>query len=176
MIRAVFVHVQKTAGCSISATFPGIVYYGKHARIERVRKSYLSDRTVTGLPWAALFKFIFVRNPWDRWLELYAHQFGNYDPSGFARYIARQSVPEWDFDEFDFVGQFENLARDVASVGDAIGSPDPVLPHRHPMQVQRSADWRTYYDAATRDAVAELGAWEIDRFGYTFDDCAQRAA
>jgi len=170
--RAVFVHVQKTAGCSIRAAFPDdLVFSAKHARLEQARKNYMLWRSVDDTPWAGLLKFTFVRNPWDRWLEFYIHQYPHSDltADGFAKFIARQDVPEWDFDEFDFVGQFESLAWDVASVGAAIGSPNPALPHLHPMP--DLLDWRPYYDTATRCRVAELGAWEIERFGYTFDDC-----
>ncbi len=39
-----------------------------------------------------------------------------------------------------------------------------------------AGDWRPYYDATTHDAVEGFGAWEIERFGYAFDDCAAVAA
>jgi len=175
-MKAAFVHLPKTAGCSIRAALQtDALWYCKHARLEQSRKSYSAKHS----GWDALFKFIFVRNPWDRWREFYMqHSNVNGAPAGFSQFVRSQRrQPGWDFDAFDFVGQFEYLDRDMQTVAETIGEPVLVVPHLHPMTVQRDADWRAYYDDDTRDAVANLGAWEIGRFGYRFDDCAtQRAA
>jgi hypothetical protein len=65
----------------------------------------------------------------------------------------------------DFVGRFEALERDFATVCRRIGI-DPSLPH-----INRSThrDFRDYYTPRTKAMVAEAYSADIERFGYEFD-------
>ena len=135
----------------------------------------------------SFYKFAFVRNPWDWQVSIYHyvrqrtdhrdHQFFK-TFGGFEDYLdwrihtkgaERQS--EFVLDDsgellVDFVGRYETLARDFATVCERIGI-DCSLPHRN-----RSAhdDFRRYYTPETRALIAEAYAEDIERFGYAFDE------
>lgn len=66
--------------------------------------------------------------------------------------------------ESERTGQFRNIVSELSQW------------REHLSTRYVGGDWRPYYDAASHDAVAEFGAWEIERFGYAFDDCAVVAA
>ncbi len=61
--------------------------------------------------------------------------------------------------EIELATQFRNVAGELGKYTDLY-----------------QGDWRSWYDAATHDTVEQIGRWEIDHFGYTFDDCAAVAA
>ena len=133
-----------------------------------------------------LFKFAFVRNPWDFELSLYefnrthpefpAHQnvikFANFEdymmarkpgtkPTGVQlRYIA-------DADNkilVDFVGRFETLARDFAQVCEKVDVPAPSL---EKINATSHKPWQAYYTLAMFDLVREMAAVDIATFGYS---------
>ncbi len=138
----------------------------------------------------AYFKFTFVRNPWTRAVSWYRNVLS--DP----RHLEKHGVsPDCSFPDFmikhgdlwalrpqlhwiqdrdgkiplDFLGRFERFDEDFRKVCDHLK-----LEHR-PLAKERvragdSVSYRDYYDAATRELVAERYAEEIDRFGYQFED------
>ena len=132
--------------------------------------------------WDALFKFTFVRNPWERLLSIYAHGLrdgAEQMPSSFSEWITlpepkdhmgqpvfRNLVDRWD--ELDFVGRFERFGDDFAQLASLLGLPDDVtLPHeRHGSRGQHDL---SLYDDQAIAAVSERCAEEIDRFGYRFE-------
>lgn len=63
----------------------------------------------------------------------------------------------------DFVGRFEDLARDFQHVTDRIGI-DAALPHRNKT---RHRDYRSYYTEATATLIEDLYAVDVDTFGYS---------
>jgi hypothetical protein len=133
------------------------------------------------------FKFAFVRNPWDWQVSNYHYVRQRTDHPFHAQYARFR-----DFDDYldwrindegpelqqefvlddagelivDFVGHFESLAEDFATVCRRIGIPAE-LPH-----INRSehSDYREHYTAATRDLVAEAYRSDIDYFGYDFEE------
>lgn len=83
--KFVFIHIQKTAGTSITERLRR--YHGydvgfQHATIKELPKEY-ND----------FFKFCFVRNPWDRLLSWYMMFFNNQNTTNndFGNYIRRKS-------------------------------------------------------------------------------------
>ncbi|MBZ0123955.1 MAG: sulfotransferase family protein [Roseovarius sp.] len=143
--------------------------------------------TVTRAQFDAYFKFAFVRNPWDRLYSIYRKlmagdwktgEYGIDAPMEFDEFLERfaadpQLKPQTEFicDEdgavlVDFIGRFENLNRDFATVCDRLGLDRIALPHeiRGP-----GGDYRTAYSAAGRDLVARLFAEEIALLGYDFE-------
>jgi hypothetical protein len=151
--------------------------------LARKHASQAELREQVGAPaWDGLFKFTFVRNPWERFLSIYEH--GMRDgaermPESFSEWIAspepedhmgqpvfRNLVDNWD--ELDFAGRFERLAADFAKVAVLLGlSGDVTLPHeRHGSGGQHDL---SRYDADAVDVVARRCAEEIDRFGYRFE-------
>ncbi|MEL6463840.1 MAG: sulfotransferase family 2 domain-containing protein [Pseudomonadota bacterium] len=136
-----------------------------------------------------LFAFTLVRNPWDRMVSYY-HWLRDQDFDHPAVALAGQMA----FTEFacaaqtrasmqasparhymtdasgaercDLYIRLEHLDVDAAPLWDHLG-----FRLRLPLvnASDRRPDYRSYYDADTRDAVALACAEDIERFGYSFD-------
>ena len=65
----------------------------------------------------------------------------------------------------DFIGRFESLATDFATVADRLGI-EASLPH---LNKSNSRHYTKYYSDRSRDIVAEVFADDIARFSYRFD-------
>lgn len=121
--------------------------------------------------WEDYFSFAFVRNPWDRMISgclflgldlekaltthaahwmFRPHTYYVHDADG------KQMV--------NFIGRFENLAQDWATVCGTIGI-DAELPH---LNQHKEPGYREYYTDRTRDIVAERYREDIETFGYEF--------
>lgn len=190
--RAIFVHVQKTAGSSIEAVLRAhdpaagshLVDGSRHVDAVRLREHL--GRAI----WDRYFKFAFVRNPWDRLVSWYQMCVDVPEPNAFQRYV-REGFPT--FESFvtgattgpgakttrnqldyladeagrlivDFVGRHENVEADFAAVAARLGL-DRELPR---INVSRHGAYRTYYSEATRAIVEERFARDIAAFGYRF--------
>ncbi|SDY91234.1 Sulfotransferase family protein [Jannaschia faecimaris] len=126
-----------------------------------------------------------VRNPWDRMVSYYhwlrAQDFDNpavtraktlgfkafvLDPktgesfrrNPSASYVAGGALPI-------FI-RLEHLETDLVPFTDLLGF-GLILPRVN--SSDRLADWRSYYDATTRDCVAEICAADISAFSYHFE-------
>lgn len=146
-----------------------------------------------------LFKFAFVRNPWDLQVSSWHHLrrerpqlvAGCADFAAFVRHkldplrpwqfhLDTSITPQVDYVTdrhgrliVDFIGRYERLDRDFADICRRIGVPLATLPHRR--QAVDRADYRRYYDDDTAERVARHFADDIERFGYRFDDPAAPA-
>jgi hypothetical protein len=142
-----------------------------------------------GLPgemFDSYFKFAFARNPWDWQVSIYHHvrQFeGHPYHARYASFSGFEDYLDWSINEqgaelqtefvlsdsgrllVDFIGHYETLAEDFATVCGRIGI-QASLPH-----VNRSThrDFRDYYTPATRALVADAYRDDIEFFGYEFD-------
>lgn len=67
----------------------------------------------------------------------------------------------------DFIGRYETLSRDFASVCDRLGFLPPPLPHLK-AGFRKDQSYRDAYDDESRRLVAEAFAEDIERFGFTF--------
>jgi len=135
-----------------------------------------------------MFVFTLVRNPWDRTLSYYAwareQRFDHpairaakrLDFSGFVedpgvgeslrRSPARSYVTDASGTErCDAFVRLEYLEADLAPVWDHLGFRLDVPRFN---ASKRKRGYRSYYDAATRQRVAELHAEDIARFGYAW--------
>lgn len=158
----------------------------KHLLARQVRQA------VGSAVFDACFKFAFVRNPWDRAVSQYAYMATRPDlrryaglPDGacFKTYLDRigrrrhvQWEPQIHFlvdDEgrslVDAIGRFEHFERDALRVLAAIGLPAARL--RHDNASERDA-YPHYYDAESREIVAERYAADVAAFGYRFEPVA----
>jgi hypothetical protein len=139
--------------------------------------------------WERYFKFAFVRNPWGRLVSWYnmgvrnrrymaghlhsvACDFADFlqEPDESYEGIDRRR-PQVDFicDAaghclVDFVGRFETLEADFATVCQRIGVAAR-LPHHNRTD---PVDYRIYYTPALRELVAKRFARDIAAFGYDF--------
>ena len=130
------------------------------------------------------FKFAFVRNPWDWLASTYSYLCDTTTHRHHRRVLAMKSLAEYaDFEIarekrsqsvfvcdgdrviVDFVGRFETLDEDFASVCQRIGV-DVSLPHANRTNHR---DYRKLYDDALIEKVAAHWQRDISLFGYEFD-------
>jgi hypothetical protein len=133
------------------------------------------------------FKFGFVRNPWDRVVSLYerTEPIQMKDKMSFDEFVEwiqfssatciHSSPHRYQLDWFldgsgdmlaDFIGRFERLDQDWAVVADKLGITDKTLPHAR--ENPRARHYTEYYNARTRDLIAQKFRVDIEHFGYEF--------
>ena len=197
-LNFLFIHIQKTGGTSISAAlhqaapdavasfnhlFPGWNAYKKTHVFASTLQPHLDEQ------WHSLFKFAFVRNPWDRLVSWYSMCISRPN-SPFMYYVCRNAPTFQHFVDLtsgiaarttfnqvdyisdrqgnvivDFVGRYETLASDFAALSKKLGI-NVALPW---LNRGRRTPYRQYYTSATRDIVAERFQRDIRLFGYTFE-------
>lgn len=196
-----FVHVQKTAGTSLAeilkphalnpangrmnklASDLGLVrdwrkfHFRKHANLRKAQS------VIPAPVYDGLFKFAFVRNPWERLVSWYQYvqrtplhedcRPGETFADFAARFLEKPRRAQWWMIEdlngvmgLDYVGRFENLNDDIANLCQRIGIKAQTLPHKNKMA---DKDYRTFYDDRLALAVKNNWTREIDAFGYTFE-------
>lgn len=190
--RAIFVHIQKTAGSSIEAALrdhdpeAGSHFVGGRRHVHAVELRDAVGRDV----WGRYFKFAFVRNPWDRLVSWYQMCMEAQQPNAFCRYV-RDGFPT--FESFvtgatsgpgakttrnqldyvsdpaggvivDFIGRYETLQADFATVAARIG----IAGNLAWVNASRHGAYRDYYDDVTRAIVARRFARDVAAFDYRF--------
>jgi hypothetical protein len=204
--RFIFVHIEKAAGSSIQQALWPHTGAPRNSRLRR-RLAWLGPVNRLGglyravqfqehatanevqrcLPpevYGGLFKFAFVRNPWDRLVSRYAHLLRSTDRRRHD-YISKlenfEDFLEWEIQRgsaqypyvtdapgkqiVDFIGHYERLAEDFTKVCARLKI-QAELPHAN---VSEHRDYRTYYTPETRDLVAKEFRRDIEMFGYDFD-------
>ena len=211
--RFLFVHIAKTGGTSVRTALEGRrwrdPWYWPMFLCSRL--SHLSGhRIATKLPrhakviaakellpkafFDSLFKFAFVRNPWDLQVSSFhhirrerPHYLGGHDDfEGFLRWKLDPARPyQYHVDTsielqsdylidlhgnlaVDFIGRYERLRQDFATACERIGIPAPALPHVR-AATDRSKDYRRYYTDETAELVARHFARDTEMLGYRFD-------
>jgi hypothetical protein len=211
--RFLFVHIAKTGGTSVRAALEGLrwsdPWYWPMFLCSRF--SHLSGHRIgTKLPRHAkviaakellpkeffdqLFKFAFVRNPWDLQVSSF-HHIRRERPQYLGGHETFEAFLRWKLDParpyqyhvdtsielqsdylidlhgrqlVDFIGRYERLHADFATACERIGIKAPALPHAREA-TDRTKDYRRYYDAETAELVARHFARDIAMLGYTFD-------
>ena len=178
----VFIHINKTGGSSIERAL-GITQDHSTA-LEKHRQ--LGARV-----WERKFVFAIVRNPWDKVVSHYhyrvkTNQTGLGDnPISFRDWVLRcyrdqdpqyydqprMFMPQWHWliDEqgqslVDFVGRFENLDEDFATIAKRL-SLGVSLGHVKPSS---RGSYQSYYDDETQALIEKCFAEDIEAFGYRF--------
>ena len=146
----VFIHIPKTGGTSIRSAL-NMWDRSNHITARDMQRMFPET--------CGKFTFAFVRNPWDR-LVSFGHSLKvkvDWDqPNRFERLNLNPQV-DFVLDEagevmVDFIGRFENLVEDFATVCDKIGVPTPPLPH---LNCSAHRQYRDYYDEEAKQFVAE---------------------
>src|SRR4051812_4971380 len=187
----IFIHIEKAAGSSIQQALRPFAQQETRSSLRR-RLTWLGPLNRIGglyrelqfpehvmakdvkrclpLPlYNSLFKFAFVRNPWDRLVSRYAHLLRSKDRRRHS------AITEMTFEDFlqwetqrdsafqhpyvtdghgakivDFIGYYERLNQDFAKVCSRLKI-QAELPHAN---VSEHRDYRTYYTPETRELVA----------------------
>ena len=209
--RFLFVHIAKTGGTSIrsalqryrwrdpyylpqwiASRLSGMTGHRLGIKLPRHCKAITAQEMLPREFYDSLFKFAFVRNPWDLQVSSYHHirrerpQLLQANES-FEDFLRRKLDPErpWQYhldtsiesqshyiidlqgrQIVDFIGRYETLQEDFDHICDRIGVTPITLPHRR--KASDRADYRGYYDDSTRRLVAEHFAPDIERLGYEF--------
>ncbi len=208
-----FVHIAKTGGTSVRAAlsplrwrdpwyWPMFVcsrlsHLSGHrigTKLPRHAKVILAKEMLPREVFDGLFKFAFVRNPWDLQVSSYHHirrerpqYLGGHetfeaflrwklDPERTYQYHLDTSItPQSDYLVdlhgqvcVDFIGRYEHLHDDFEQACARIGIRPPALPHRR-QATDRRHDYRGYYNDQTAELVARHFARDIELLGYGFD-------
>jgi len=140
------------------------------------------------------FKFAFVRNPWDRLVSAYSYLKTKHDElhGGFEGWLGHvcsrvrsrdyqpgaHHAPQTDYllhegaAVLDFVGRYENLQQDFATVCIRLQAPVGRLPVQNKSSL-RTGHYRGYYSPAMAELVAGTYAEEIALLGYSFEEVPQ---
>ena len=214
--RFLFVHIAKTGGTSVRAALQGrrwadpwywpmflcsrFSHLSGHrigTKLPRHAKVIAAKELLPKAWFDALFKFAFVRNPWDLQVSSFHHirrerpQFlGNHD--NFADFLRWKLDPARPYQfhvdtsielqtdylidlrgdiVVDFIGRYERLHEDFDEACRRIGLRNVTLPHRREAK-DRARDYRGYYDDVTAELVAQHFARDLELLGYRFDDPA----
>ena len=217
--KFLFIHIFKTAGSSVASCLvpharvvDRIVYgywftrktVGMLNRILGWRD--LSNKPFTGFRhheaaldvkkklseevYNSLFKFAFVRNPWDWRVSLYfyvkrrpQHKFHktikDMSFSDFIKWdVSQNTNKQIDFitDEngniiIDYVGKFESLNEDFEFIRNKLSIPNlkTNIPQINVSNNREFRDYRNYYDNETRNLVEDYYRDDIEKFGYKFE-------
>ena len=206
-----FVHVAKTGGTSVRAALNKLrwkdpMYYliwpshkvsawtGHKLGLKFPRHAHIvAAKEMLPEPFFnQLFKFVFVRNPWDLQVSSFHHiqrerpeaMNGIADFNEFMRWKFNPERPyQYHIDTslslqsdyivdlhgnklVDFIGRYENLSEDFDAVCDKVGV-KLELPHKR--KGDRKKDFRTYYADDTAALVAKHFSKDIEMLGYKFE-------
>jgi len=211
--RFLFVHIAKTGGTSIRAALrtykwkdpyriplflcsrlSALTRHRLGCKIPRHAKAVAAQEMLPRELFDQLFKFAFVRNPWDLQVSSFhhiqrerphllngIHDFETFllwklDPEREYQYIVDTSI-ELQSDYLidlkgnvivDFVGRYEQLEDDFHEACSRIGIPAPTLPHKR--KAEHRDDYRRYYTNRTAQLIADHFKQDIDMLNYTFDE------
>lgn len=194
--RMIWVRIPKTAGTSISDTF-------KVAGL--LRENKISDRGVMvfklkHIPqlisehrdfWTSTPKFIFVRNPWDRFVSGWHYcrstrhlvsvedvvnnlpirkRFGCFKRDHDWYHITcSQTFAAHQFcNNIDYVFRFENLENDLRTIVEGMGGKRFKMHHRR--QGRHKPYWEYYNDDRDVELVRRIFEEDVVNFNYTFGD------
>jgi len=206
-----FVHIAKTGGTSVRAALRPLTWRdpsqiplficSRLSRLSRHRLGIKFPRHAKAIAaremlprelYQQLFKFAFVRNPWDLQVSSWHHirrerphllrgvdDFDRFiewklDPARpYQFHIDTSITPQTDYlidlhgDMIvDYVGRYETLAADFTEACRRIGIAPRVLPHKR--QATDRSDYRSYYSDHSTEQVARHFAADIKRFDYSF--------
>ncbi len=210
--RFLFIHIAKTGGTSIRAALryykwrdpyripmficSRISSFTGHqlgCKIPRHAKAIAAYEMLPRELFNSLFKFAFVRNPWDLQVSSFHHikrerphllkgikDFESFllwklDPERPYHYIIDTSI-ELQSDYVidlegkiivDFIGRYERLEQDFIEACKRIGIKPPKLPHKRKAKDRKS--YQKYYNDRTAELIAKHFKRDIDMFGYSFD-------
>lgn len=210
--KFLFVHIAKTGGTSIRSALEGIKWKDPYripmaicsrisslthhqvgCKIPRHAKAICAYEMLPRELYDSLFKFVFVRNPWDLQVSSYYHlrrerphlvkHCNNFE--SFLRWklnprreyqyhidtsIELQSKYLIDLDGnliVNFIGRYERLEDDFREACHKIGIRTPKLPHKR--KGENRTEYQKYYTDETTQLIADYFKRDIEMFGYSFE-------
>jgi hypothetical protein len=209
--RFLFIHIAKTGGTSIRAALrpykwkdpyripqflcsriSSLTQHRLACKIPRHAKAIAAYEMLPRELYNDLFKFAFVRNPWDLQVSSYHHiqrerphilrdlvDFDGFlkwklDPARPYHYIIDTSIELQsgyvvDLNGnviVDFIGRYERLEEDFHEACERIGIKAPRLPHKR--QARNRKAYQKYYTDETAEIIATHFRRDIEMFGYSF--------
>jgi len=206
------VHIAKTGGTSVRAALSGYKWKDpyrlplficsrmssvfKHrlaCKLPRHAKAIAAREMLPRELYDRLFKFAFVRNPWDLQVSSFHHirrerphlMTGIDEFETFLRYKFNPERPyQFHIDTsielqsdylidlhgnviVDFIGRYEQLQDDFNTACGKIGIPTLLLPHKRKARTRKA--YQSYYTDQTAEMVAAYFKADIEMFGYTFE-------
>lgn len=209
--KFLFIHIAKTGGTSVRSALQKYRWRDPHyapiwlasklssmanhelaIKLPRHAKAIAAKEMLPHEFYDSLFKFAFVRNPWDLQVSSY-HHIQRERPNlmkpneSFAEFLQRKLDPEreWQYHIdtsitpqsnylvdlngeliVDFIGHYETLQQDFDHCCKVIGIPRIELPHK-----RKAGDrlaYREYYTQETQALVEKAFARDIELLGYHF--------
>ncbi len=207
-----FIHIAKTGGTSVRSALNRYVWRDPYrilyficsrlshlsghrlgVKFPRHAKAIAAQEMLPRELFERLFKFAFVRNPWDLQVSSY-HHIRRERPHLLQGIPDFESFLRWKFDPrrpyhyiidtsiqlqsdylidlhgniiVDFIGRYERLEEDFREICHRIGIKPPPLPHKRRAKDRRP--YQEYYTPETAELVAKHFQRDIEMFGYTFD-------
>jgi hypothetical protein len=167
---AIFVHIPKTGGTSISKA---LGLFDSHLPA--------SERQKTEPRWDAVKRFAFIRNPWDHAVSWFLHtrvgkpfKFRSWAVDGFSSTMFGGVHPLDQLQFIDGLGgrifRFESIEEDFLTIRRWLRYPATVeLGHENARRYPERRHYSEYYDRDAIAAVAERQKELIEFYGYTFD-------
>lgn len=185
--KYLFIWINKTGGYSIAKTLGIGEGYNHYTAIEL--------RDIVGInTFDKIFKFCFVRNPWDKVASEFSFRCLTYqndltESSIFADWVElaycrkdpryydwpKMFMPQldWITDEngeiiVDFIGRFENLQNDFDEICDRLNIGRMKLPHLNISRNRSNPSYQDFYDHETKTIVEKWFKKDIEFFSYEF--------
>lgn len=179
--KFVFVHNKKCAGTSIKKAISESLGLEKKKHDNVLKDPHLTLNQYNYYIEDDLndyFKFISIRNPWDRMVSFHHHRvlhdnhkkpFGLMCNVGWLKYLSFRDMAAINGEIcVDFVIKFENLQEDFNKAMKKIGISNPPKLQKINHGNNRKRDYRSCYTKKTRDIIGDVFAEEIKRFNYKF--------
>ena len=161
--KVLFLHVPRTAGTSITRALSDVFGDQENGSTHWTLADYAARYDLSGYLVAMV-----VRNPWDHVVSFFEYR----RQRGFETTVAGDAEECPTFRSFglrdtNFALRFERLDEDFRRLCNRIGIEAPELPKIN-WRPRQFASYRDYYDARTKDCVAQR--YELTRrtFGYSF--------
>ena len=195
--KFIFIHLPKTGGNSIQSILlkysedEMVLWHPMQDGVERfdVMNSELNTtkhatlqeyQKALGLEFNTFYKFICVRNPWERLISNYfspIFEKTELDRDEFAEMVQKPDAQlkhymgldncssKSQFGNVDYIMRFESLEEDFHRVCKEINVSPEKLPHRNKSTREH---YRHYYDEELKELVYSTHKDEIEYFGYKF--------
>jgi len=187
-------HIPKTGGnCVLASLKNAPVMATGHGSVQRSIDRMTPKLRKAGLTWEKVYKFSFVRNPWDRMVSWYYHsQPANRE--GWCQTEHHDHFRDWlcyrgmqqliktapvialtNYGQSivpNFIGQYEHMERDLAHVAEELKIEAPTIMLSNPGKNRPAwaRDFKPFYDTRTDSLIVATADWEIATFRYSRDD------